>query len=51
MAQVGVQKDLLRHADIATTMNICGRALSADMRKSHNKIVKQLVPESLLPKK
>ncbi len=49
--QIGVQKDLLRHADIGTTMNIYGHALTADMRKSHNKMVKQLIPDSLLPKK
>jgi integrase len=49
--QVGVQKDLLRHSDINTTMNIYGRALPADMRKSHNKMVKQLVPLTLLPPK
>jgi integrase len=49
-AAVGTQKDLLRQADIATTMNIYGHALSSDMRKSHNKLVKQLVPVRLLPK-
>jgi integrase len=47
-AQVGVQKDLMRQADISTTMNIYGHALSEDMRKSHNKMVKQLVPAKLL---
>jgi len=47
---VGVQKDLLRHADVSTTMNVYGHALSADMRKSHNKMVKNLVPDSLLKK-
>ena len=49
--QVGVQKDLRRHSDINTTMNIYGRALPADMRKSHNRMVKQLVPPTLLPPK
>jgi integrase len=49
--QVGVQKDLLRQADITTTMNIYGRALPDDMRKSHNKMVKLLVPPTLLPPK
>ena len=49
-AQVGVQKDLLRQADITTTMNIYGRSIPADMRKSHNKLVKQLVPAKLLKK-
>ncbi|MGB9291025.1 MAG: site-specific integrase, partial [Terracidiphilus sp.] len=31
---VGVQKDLLRHADISTTMNRYGRALAPEMRTS-----------------
>ncbi len=49
-AAVGTQKDLLRQADITTTMNIYRHALSSDMRKSHNELVKQLVPARLLPK-
>jgi len=31
-------------------MNIYGRSIPADMRKSHNKLVKQLVPAKLLKK-
>jgi integrase len=46
-APVGVQKDLLRHADIATTMNRYGRALAPEMRASQSAIVQQLVPESM----
>jgi integrase len=42
-AAPGTQKDLMRHADIATTMNIYGAALSDDMRKAHNKLVNKLV--------
>jgi integrase len=44
---VGVQKDLLRHADISTTMNKYGRALAAEMRASQSAIVQQLVPDSM----
>jgi len=44
---VGVQKDLLRHADISTTMNRYGRALAPEMRSSQSAIVSQLVPESM----
>jgi len=44
----GVQKDLLRVADISTAMDIYGSASAADMRKSHNKLVKKLVPPGLL---
>ncbi len=47
----GVQKDLLRVSDISTAMNIYGRALTEDMRKSHNRLVKQLVPAGLLTAK
>jgi hypothetical protein len=36
---VGVQKKLMRHADIRTTMNIYGDASSADMREAQFKIV------------
>ena len=36
---VGVQKKLMRHADIRTTMNIYGDASSADMRQAQFKIV------------
>jgi integrase len=44
----GVQKDLLRVADISTAMNIYGHASTDDMRKSHNKLVKKLVPPGVL---
>ena len=37
---VGVQQDLMRHADIRTTMNIYGDAATADMRKAHEKVVR-----------
>ena len=36
---VGVQQKLMRHADIRTTMNIYGDAMTADMRQAHEKIV------------
>lgn len=37
------QKDLLRHADIATTANIYGHALTEDMRKAHEGLVTKLL--------
>ena len=43
------QKDLLRHSDIGMTMGY-GHTPSADMRKAHNKVAKQLVPKSMLQK-
>jgi integrase len=36
---VGVQKQLMRHADIRTTMNVYGDAATADMRQAHEKVV------------
>jgi integrase len=44
---VGLQKDLLRHSDISTTMNRYGRALQPDMRIGHSAMVQDLVPDSM----
>ena len=35
---VGVQQKMMRHADIRTTMNHCGTALKADMRKASDAV-------------
>jgi integrase len=43
---VGVQQKLIRHADIRTTMNIYGDAMTADMRQAHEKIVQMALPRS-----
>ena len=37
---VGVQQKLMRHADIRTTMNLYGDAMTADMRTAHEKVVR-----------
>jgi integrase len=37
---VGVQQKLMRHADIRTTMNIYGDAVTEDMRSAHEKVVR-----------
>jgi integrase len=42
-ADLGTQKDLLRHADISTTANIYGHALTEDMRKAHEQLVGKLL--------
>jgi hypothetical protein len=34
----------MRHADIRTTMNIYGDAMTADMRQAHEKIVHLALP-------
>ncbi len=44
---VGIQKDLLRHSDISTTMNKYGRALLPDMRIGNRAVVQDLVPDSM----
>jgi len=44
---MGVVKDMLRHADVGTTMNVYGGALSADMRTGHTAIVQGLIPNSM----
>jgi len=36
---VGVQQKLMRHADIRTTMNVYGDAVTADMAEAHGKVV------------
>jgi integrase len=36
---VGVQQQLMRHADIRTTMNVYGDAVTVDMEEAHHKIV------------
>jgi len=43
---VGVQQRLMRHADIRTTMNIYGDAVTEDMAKAHGKVVRLALPES-----
>jgi len=42
-AAIGTQKDLLRHSDISTTMNVYGHSLTVDMRKAHEKLVVKLL--------
>lgn len=40
-----VQQELLRHADIRTTMNIYTQAVSDDKRAAHSKVVRMVLPE------
>lgn len=37
---VGIQQQLMRHADIRTTMNVYGTAGAAEMKQAHGKIVR-----------
>jgi len=41
---VGVQQKLMRHADVRTTMNIYGDAVTQDMRDAHEKVVRLALP-------
>ena len=39
-----VQQELLRHADIRTTMNIYAHAVPAALRKENSKVVRLVLP-------
>lgn len=41
--EVGKMKDLMRHSDIATTMNVYGKSVSEEMRSANALVVKQLL--------
>lgn len=47
-APLGVQKDLMRHAAIATTMNVYGGAMTEDKRIANGKVVRMILPVSTL---
>ncbi|MFI5110142.1 MAG: tyrosine-type recombinase/integrase [Terriglobales bacterium] len=42
-----VQEELLRHADIRTTMNIYTQAVSAEKRSAHSKVVRMVASQDL----
>lgn len=46
-APISVQKELMRHASIQTTMNVYGKAMTDDKRKAHARVVEMI----LKPKK
>ena len=39
-ARMKVQQELMRHADIRTTMNVYGKAMDASKREAHGKVVR-----------
>ena len=41
---VGVQKRMMRHADIRTTMNLYGDAITEDIRRAHAAVVRRALP-------
>jgi len=42
-APVGVQRELMRHASIQTTMNVYGRAMTGGKRQAHNNVVQMVL--------
>ena len=42
-AALGVQKDLMRHADIKTTMNVYGKAIAEPMREANSEVVRLVI--------
>ena len=43
-APIKVQQELMRHADIRTTMNIYGKAMEKSKREAHSKVVRLVLP-------
>ena len=42
-APLTVQKELMRHASIQTTMNIYGKAMTDSKRQAHSKVVERVL--------
>jgi integrase len=42
-AAIGTQKDLLRHSNVSTTLDVYGAALTEDMRRAHSSLVDKLL--------
>ena len=43
-APLKLQQELIRHADIRTTMNIYGKAMETSKREAHGKVVRLVLP-------
>jgi hypothetical protein len=43
-APLKVQQELMRHADIRTTLNVYGKAMDASKREAHSKVVRLVLP-------
>ena len=43
-APMKVQQELMRHADIRTTMNVYGKAMDESKRAAHGKVVSLVLP-------
>ncbi len=47
-ANAGMQKGLMRHANISTTMNVYGRAAMKAKQKANSKVVQMVLPRKAL---
>jgi integrase len=45
-APIGVQRELMRHASIQTTMNVYGRAMTDSKRQAHHNVVQMILQAS-----
>ncbi len=43
-----VQQELMRHADIRTTMNLYTDSFSEDLRVAHSMVVRQVLPTTVM---
>src|SRR5713226_9013780 len=46
-APMKVQQELMRHADIRTTMNVYGKAMDESKREAHRKVVRLVLPSKV----
>jgi integrase-like protein len=46
-APMKVQQELIRHADIRTTMNVYGKAMDESKRAAHGKVVRLVLPSKV----
>jgi integrase len=46
-APLGVQRELMRHADIATTMNVYGKAMATSKSEANSKVVATVFPKQM----
>ena len=48
-APIGVQRELMRHASIQTTMNVYGRATTESKRQAHTNVIQMVLKKEPQP--
>jgi len=48
-APIGVQRELMRHASVQTTMNVYGRAMTDSKRQAHSNVVQMVLGKKESP--